>query len=307
MVQPEYQCARPADRARITRPTRVDWVPGPNVFVVSQSRFGEGLAIAPRAVTIAGSSARRPAPHLRPPRVSVTPRAWLRPSRRRALRGCGRRVASSNRCLIQKEFKRRSRSMETIGPDGLETLPAFTALRPEFGWMHASITASNLHLGLQEEARGEDRGTHEGIAELERRPNGSWLVCDAILRDPIGGRCGNNRHDHDGPVHRRRDHGATVALHHDMDGRVRACGVGNPRWVAGRAHPLGECGAFPPNHSVGCRELATKPHVRSIVTVPSTTRSDTPGRVRNANPDTIRTAWRIGVPVRAPHDTRRRT
>jgi putative transposase len=51
---------------------------------------------------------------------------------------------------VNKEFKRRSRSMETIGPDGLKTLLAFTALRLEFGWMHASITASNLrHLAYK--------------------------------------------------------------------------------------------------------------------------------------------------------------
>lgn len=44
---------------------------------------------------------------------------------------------------VNKEFKRRSRAMEQIGPDGLKTLLAFTALRLEFGWMQSSITASN--------------------------------------------------------------------------------------------------------------------------------------------------------------------
>ena len=45
---------------------------------------------------------------------------------------------------VNKEFKRRSKAMEQVGPDGLKTLLAFTALRLEFGWMQSSITASNL-------------------------------------------------------------------------------------------------------------------------------------------------------------------
>ena len=51
---------------------------------------------------------------------------------------------------VNKEFKRRSRSMEVVGPEGLKTLLAFTALRLEFGWMQSSITASNLqHLAYR--------------------------------------------------------------------------------------------------------------------------------------------------------------
>jgi putative transposase len=60
---------------------------------------------------------------------------------------------------VNKEFKRRSKPMETIGPDGLKTLLAFTALRLEFGWMQSSITASNLkHLVYKKkrEARLEE-------------------------------------------------------------------------------------------------------------------------------------------------------
>jgi transposase-like protein len=45
---------------------------------------------------------------------------------------------------VNKEFKRRSKAMEQVGPDGLRALLAFTALKLEFGWMQTSIAASNL-------------------------------------------------------------------------------------------------------------------------------------------------------------------
>ena len=45
---------------------------------------------------------------------------------------------------VHKEFKRRSKAMEQMGPDGLRALLAFTALKLEFGWMQTSIVASNL-------------------------------------------------------------------------------------------------------------------------------------------------------------------
>ena len=49
---------------------------------------------------------------------------------------------------INKEFKRRSKSMETIGPDGLKVLLAFTALRLEYGWATTPITSGKLaHMG----------------------------------------------------------------------------------------------------------------------------------------------------------------
>lgn len=47
---------------------------------------------------------------------------------------------------VNKEFKRRSKSMETVSPDGLKALLAFTALRLEFGWMTSSIAAERLGL-----------------------------------------------------------------------------------------------------------------------------------------------------------------
>jgi putative transposase len=44
---------------------------------------------------------------------------------------------------VNKEFKRRSKPMETLGPDALKTLLAFTALRLEFGWTFAPIQSHN--------------------------------------------------------------------------------------------------------------------------------------------------------------------
>jgi transposase-like protein len=60
---------------------------------------------------------------------------------------------------VNKEFKRRSKAMEQMGPDGLRALLAFTALKLEFGWMQTSITAANLqHLVYRKkrEARLEE-------------------------------------------------------------------------------------------------------------------------------------------------------
>ena len=45
---------------------------------------------------------------------------------------------------VNKEFKRRSKSMEQMGPDGLKALLAFTALRLEFGWSTTPITSAKL-------------------------------------------------------------------------------------------------------------------------------------------------------------------
>jgi putative transposase len=50
---------------------------------------------------------------------------------------------------INKEFKRRSKAMEVVGPDGLHTLLAFTALRLEIGWTHATISTHET-LGLEQ-------------------------------------------------------------------------------------------------------------------------------------------------------------
>lgn len=60
---------------------------------------------------------------------------------------------------VHKEFKRRSKAMEQLGPDGLRALLAFTALKLEFGWMQTSIESSRLqHLTYKKkrEARLEE-------------------------------------------------------------------------------------------------------------------------------------------------------
>jgi putative transposase len=45
---------------------------------------------------------------------------------------------------VNKEFKRRSKAMETMGPDGLKALLAFTALRIEYGWATTPINSNKL-------------------------------------------------------------------------------------------------------------------------------------------------------------------
>lgn len=45
---------------------------------------------------------------------------------------------------VNKEFKRRSKAMEQMGPDGLDALLAFTALRLEFGWSTTPVTSPKL-------------------------------------------------------------------------------------------------------------------------------------------------------------------
>jgi transposase-like protein len=45
---------------------------------------------------------------------------------------------------VNKEFKRRSKSMEQMGADGLKALLAFTALRLEFGWSTTPLTSAKL-------------------------------------------------------------------------------------------------------------------------------------------------------------------
>jgi putative transposase len=65
---------------------------------------------------------------------------------------------------VNKEFKRRSKAMEQVGPDNLKTLLAFTALRLEFGWMHTSITASSLqHLAYQKKKHARIEELTQGL------------------------------------------------------------------------------------------------------------------------------------------------
>jgi transposase-like protein len=45
---------------------------------------------------------------------------------------------------VNKEFKRRSKSMEVVSADGLKVLLAFTALRLEYGWALNPITSNSI-------------------------------------------------------------------------------------------------------------------------------------------------------------------
>jgi putative transposase len=46
---------------------------------------------------------------------------------------------------INKEFKRRSKAMEVVGPEGLKVILAFTAMRLEVGWAQTPITSGKIH------------------------------------------------------------------------------------------------------------------------------------------------------------------
>jgi putative transposase len=45
---------------------------------------------------------------------------------------------------VNKEFKRRSKAMEVVSPDGLKPLLAFSAMRLEYGWAMTPITSNKL-------------------------------------------------------------------------------------------------------------------------------------------------------------------
>ena len=65
---------------------------------------------------------------------------------------------------INKEFKKRSRSMGTLGEQTLECLLAFTALRLEMGWKQVSVDAAGLAKAY--EVRNKTNAIEETIAEL---------------------------------------------------------------------------------------------------------------------------------------------
>lgn len=46
---------------------------------------------------------------------------------------------------VNKEFKRRSKSMEVVSGEGLKAILAFTALRLEYGWLQTPITSNKLN------------------------------------------------------------------------------------------------------------------------------------------------------------------
>jgi putative transposase len=65
---------------------------------------------------------------------------------------------------INKEFKKRSRSMGTLGELTLECLLAFTALRLEMGWKQVSVDAAGLAKVF--ELRNKANAIEETVAEL---------------------------------------------------------------------------------------------------------------------------------------------
>lgn len=68
---------------------------------------------------------------------------------------------------VNKEFKRRSKSMETMGPDGLKALLAFTALRLEFGWSTTPISNPKLaNLYLSPSRRGRESMQFDELSQL---------------------------------------------------------------------------------------------------------------------------------------------
>ena len=45
---------------------------------------------------------------------------------------------------VNKEFKRRSKAIEVVSPDGLKSVLAFTAIRLEYGWAQTPISSNKL-------------------------------------------------------------------------------------------------------------------------------------------------------------------
>ena len=55
---------------------------------------------------------------------------------------------------VNKEFKRRSKAMDTLGEGGLKALLAFTALRLEYGWATTPISSHKLGYLTNNKRRG---------------------------------------------------------------------------------------------------------------------------------------------------------
>lgn len=78
---------------------------------------------------------------------------------------------------VNKEFKRRSKSMETMGPDGLKALLAFTALRLEFGWSTTSISNPKLaNLKLSPSRQRQISGEFDELSKLISEPESEPVV-----------------------------------------------------------------------------------------------------------------------------------
>ena len=56
---------------------------------------------------------------------------------------------------VHKEFKRRTKAMDSVGPETLNVLLAFTAMRLEFGWSRSPITSASI-ANLQNQRSRED-------------------------------------------------------------------------------------------------------------------------------------------------------
>jgi transposase-like protein len=67
---------------------------------------------------------------------------------------------------VNKEFKRRSKSMEQMGSDGLKALLAFTAVRLEYGWSTTPLTSAKLtNLLLSHTRKGHPSTPIEAAAQ----------------------------------------------------------------------------------------------------------------------------------------------
>lgn len=60
---------------------------------------------------------------------------------------------------VNREFKRRTKSMDSLGERTLQVLVAFTAIRLEFGWQRTPVTSTHL------EGRGRNRNQIESTME----------------------------------------------------------------------------------------------------------------------------------------------
>jgi putative transposase len=63
---------------------------------------------------------------------------------------------------VNKEFKRRTKSMETLGSRTLELLTAFTALRLEFGWNLKAVNSASMN-GLMHVKKNQLEGAIEAL------------------------------------------------------------------------------------------------------------------------------------------------
>ena len=63
---------------------------------------------------------------------------------------------------VNREFKRRTKSMDALGERTLQVLLAFTAIRLEFGWQTTPLNSSRLE-GLEGVKRNQIESTMETL------------------------------------------------------------------------------------------------------------------------------------------------